>query len=76
MAKGKKFSVAGRVCMDQFVIDIGDLDFSAGDEVILFGDPAKSEPDVEEWAKASQSIGYEIVTRLGPRVPRIYLNEI
>lgn len=75
-AKGKNFSVAGRVCMDQFVIDIGDLDFSTGDEVILFGDPAKNEPDVEEWAKASQSIGYEIVTRLGPRVPRIYLNEI
>ena len=76
MANGKKFSVAGRVCMDQFVIDIGDLDFSTGDEVVLFGDPAKNEPDVEEWAKASQSIGYEIVTRLGPRVPRIYLNEI
>ena len=47
-----------------------------GDEVVLFGDPTKNEPDVEEWAKASQSIGYEIVTRLGPRVPRIYLNEI
>ena len=76
MVHGKKFSVAGRVCMDQFVIDIGDLDFSTGDEVVLFGDPAKNEPDVEEWAKASQSIGYEIVTRLGPRVPRIYLNEI
>ena len=76
MAKGKKFSVAGRVCMDQFVIDIGDLDFSTSDEVVLFGDPARNEPDVEEWAKASQSIGYEIVTRLGPRVPRIYLNEI
>ena len=76
LANGKKFSVAGRVCMDQFVIDIGDLDFSTGDEVILFGDPAQNEPDVEEWAKASQSIGYEIVTRLGSRVPRIYLNEI
>jgi len=76
LANGKKLSVAGRVCMDQFVIDIGDLDFSTGDEVILFGDPAQNEPDVEEWAKASQSIGYEIVTRLGSRVPRIYLNEI
>lgn len=76
LANGKKFSVAGRVCMDQFVIDIGDLDFSTGDEVILFGDPAQNEPDVEEWATASQSIGYEIVTRLGSRVPRIYLNEI
>ena len=76
LANGKKFSVAGRVCMDQFVIDIGELDFSTGDEVILFGDPAQNEPDVEEWAKASQSIGYEIVTRLGSRVPRIYLNEI
>ena len=76
LAKGKRFNVAGRVCMDQFVIDIGKLDFSTGDEVILFGDPARNEPDVEEWAKASQSIGYEIVTRIGPRVPRIYLNEI
>jgi len=76
LANGKKLSVAGRVCMDQFVIDIGDLDFSTGDEVILFGDPAQNEPDVEEWAKASQSIGYEIVTRLGSRVPRIYLNGI
>jgi alanine racemase len=76
LANGKLFKVAGRVCMDQFVIDIGELDFSAGDEVILFGDPARNEPDVELWAQASQSIGYEIITRLGPRVPRIYLNEI
>jgi alanine racemase len=76
VAKGKKFSVAGRVCMDQFVIDIGDLDLKMGEEVTLFGDVSKNEPDVEEWAKASMSIGYEIVTRLGPRVPRVYLNEI
>lgn len=76
LANGKKFKVAGRVCMDQFVIDIGDLNFSTGDEVILFGDPNKNEPDVEEWAKASQSIGYEIITRIGPRVPRIFVNEI
>ena len=76
VAKGKKFSVAGRVCMDQFVIDIGDLDIKMGEEVTLFGDVSKNEPDVEEWAKASMSIGYEIVTRLGPRVPRVYLNEI
>jgi len=68
--------VAGRVCMDQFVIDIGDLDLKMGEEVTLFGDVSKNEPDVEEWAKASLSIGYEIVTRLGPRVPRVYLNEI
>ncbi len=76
LANGKTFNVAGRICMDQFMIDIDDLDLQAGDEVILFGDPAKNHPDVEQWAKASQSIGYEIITRLGPRVPRIYLNEI
>jgi len=76
VVSGKKFKVAGRVCMDQFVLDIGDLNISAGEEVVLFGDPSKNEPDVEEWAKASQSIGYEIVTRLGPRVPKVYLNEI
>lgn len=72
---GKKFLVAGRVCMDQFVVDIGDHEVIMGDEAILFGDPAKGEPEVEEWARAAETIGYEIVTRLGQRVPKVYINE-
>ena len=70
----KRFTVSGRVCMDQFVVDIGDLDAKVGDLAILFGDPANAEPSVNEWATAAGTINYEIVTRLGPRVHRNYLN--
>lgn len=71
---GKKFTVAGRVCMDQFVVDIGDLDVKVGDEAVLFGDPENGEPSVNDWAEAAGTINYEIVTRLGHRVHRNYLN--
>lgn len=71
---GEVRRVAGRVCMDQFVLDINDLDVAVGDEVVLFGDPAKGEPGVEDWATAAGTIAYEIITRIGPRVPREYIN--
>ncbi|CAB4343433.1 unannotated protein [freshwater metagenome] len=74
LAGGKVLTVAGRICMDQFVLDIGDLDIRRGDEVVLFGDPATGAPAVEAWAQAAGTIGYEIVTRLGPRVVREYIN--
>lgn len=66
--------VAGRVCMDQFVVDVGGLQVQAGDEVVLFGDPAHGHPSVEDWAKAADTIGYEIITRLATRVHREYIN--
>jgi alanine racemase len=67
--------IAGRVCMDQFVLDIGDGDASAGQEVVLFGDETAGEPTAEDWAVASGTISYEIVTRLAPRLPRTYLGQ-
>jgi len=71
---GQILPVAGRVCMDQFVIDIGSLNVAAGDEVVLFGDPKRGEPSVEDWATAADTISYEIITRLGSRVARQYIN--
>ena len=71
---GKNFTVSGRVCMDQFVVDIGDLSANVGDDAVLFGDPANNEPSVNDWADAAGTINYEIVTRIGPRVHRNYLN--
>ena len=66
-------TIAGRVCMDQFVIDLGPgSSAQAGDVVTLFGG-APGEPTAQEWADATDTISYEIVTRLGPRVPRIHL---
>jgi len=73
---GKRAPLIGRVSMDQFVVDLG-INSSAktGDEVIVFGDGSSGEYTADEWAKASGTINYEIVTRIGSRVPRIYPRE-
>jgi alanine racemase len=67
-------TVSGTVCMDQFVVDLGpsDDDFAAGDEVVLFGPGDRGEPTAQDWADACGTISYEVVTRIGVRVPRVY----
>jgi alanine racemase len=72
---GRRFTVSGTVCMDQFVVDVGDLTVEPGDEVVLFGDGRGGEPTADEWAAVTGTINYEIVTRIGQRVPRIYSGE-
>ncbi|MGP4024723.1 alanine racemase [Actinomadura sp. 3N407] len=72
LAGGRRRTIAGRVCMDQFVIDVGDDPLSAGDEIVLFGPGDRGEPTAQEWADALGTISYEIVTRIGSRVPRAY----
>lgn len=75
LVDGRRNRVAGRVCMDQFVVDLGlDSDARAGDEVVLFGAVAGA-PSAQDWADATDTISYEIVSRLGPRVPRIHLGD-
>ncbi|PSK99117.1 alanine racemase [Haloactinopolyspora alba] len=64
--------VAGRVCMDQFVLDLRDDDVHAGDEVVLFGG-GDGEPSAQQWAEACGTLSYEIVTRFAPRLPRTYV---
>ncbi|MFE9803358.1 alanine racemase [Streptomyces goshikiensis] len=72
---GKVRTVAGRVAMDQFVVDLGPDDLvEAGDEAVLFGPGEGGEPTAEDWAQAADTIAYEIVTRIGGRVPRVYRN--
>lgn len=75
LVAGKWRTVAGRVAMDQFVLDLGGDTASAGDRVVLFGPGDHGEPTAEDWARAAGTIGYEIVTRIGSRVPRIYLDD-
>ena len=67
---GRRFTVAGTIAMDQFVVDVGDAHVAVGDEVVLFGDPTLGAPSATEWANAASTINYEIVTRIGPRVSR------
>jgi alanine racemase len=63
--------------MDQFVVDVGDAAVSEGDEIVLFGPGDDlAEPTADDWAGVTGTIGYEIVTRLGPRVPRTYVGTI
>ncbi|MGX1693947.1 alanine racemase [Microbacterium keratanolyticum] len=70
MINGRRFRVAGRIAMDQFVVDVGDHPVDVDDEVVLFGDPTLGVPSATEWADAARTINYEIVTRIGNRVPR------
>jgi alanine racemase len=76
LASGTQRRIAGRVCMDQFVLDVGDDPISAGDEVVLFGPGDGGEPTAQDWARAIDTIAYEIVSRIGPRVPRTYLGRL
>lgn len=75
LVAGKWRTVAGRVAMDQFVVDLGGDVAAPGDEAILFGPGDRGEPTAEDWARASGTIAYEIVTRVGSRVPRVYAGE-
>lgn len=72
--------VAGRVCMDQCVLDLegmaSDLGVDEGDTVVLFGPGQgedQAEPTADDWARAADTISYEIFTCLRSRIPRLYL---
>jgi len=77
-ATARVLRVAGRVCMDQFVLDLGpDATERAGDVVTLFGesdgvDRGAAVPNAEDWARAAGTISYEIVTGIGARAQRVY----
>lgn len=70
LVAGQRHTIAGRVCMDQLVLDVGAADVVAGDRVVLFGPGDDGEPTAQDWADAVGTISYEIVSRLGSRLPR------
>ena len=73
--RGQQVDQRGTICMDQFVVELGPAAVAeVGDEVVLFGSGREGEPTAEQWASWCGTIGYEIVTRIGSRVPRIYRN--
>ena len=74
LLNGETYPVAGRIAMDQFLLNVGDDPVAVGDHVVLFGDPALGQPSVHDWAAAANSIAYEIVTRLiGTRLEYEYV---
>jgi alanine racemase len=71
-ARGRRWPIAGTVCMDQLVVDFGDEPVAAGDEVVLFGPGDDGEPTAQEWGEALGTISYDLATGIGGRVPRVY----
>lgn len=70
---GRRAPIIGRVSMDQFVVDLGiTSEAKSGEWVTVFGPGKDGEYSADDWGAASQSNNYEIVTRIGPRVPRVY----
>ena len=75
--RGVHRPIVGRIGMDQFIVDVGDLapTVQLGETVVLFGDPAKGAPAVEVWADLMRTINYEIVVGIGDRVVRVPVEE-
>ncbi|MEH3143509.1 MAG: alanine racemase [Mycobacterium kyogaense] len=71
---GRRYPNVGRVCMDQFVVDLGPgpVGVSEGDEAILFGPGTRGEPTAQEWADLLGTINYEVVTSPRGRITRAY----
>lgn len=70
---GAVHPVAGRIAMDQFVVDAGDTEVAVGDAVVLFGNGSEGYPTAEDWAEAAGTINWELVTRIGGRTKRRYV---
>jgi alanine racemase len=68
--RGRRFPVAGRVSMDQIVIDTGDEVFPAGTSATVFGPGGGATPTIHDWARWAGTIPHTIVTGIGPRVRR------
>ena len=69
MIHQKKYPQVGRICMDQFMVNVGDDDIKVGDEVILLGDGIAAE-DLAQWMGTNE---YEVMTNISARVPRVYV---
>ena len=71
---GHRHPIAGTVTMDQITVDCGpDADVAPGDDVVLIGRQGTEEITAQEWADRLDTIAYEVVCGVGPRVPRVYV---
>ncbi len=75
LVAGRRYRVAGRIAMDQFVVDLTDSHPSPGQDVVVFGPGGSGEPTAQDWATAAGTIAYEIVSRMSQSIPRRYLND-
>ena len=71
LIRQKKYPQVGRICMDQFMVNVGDDEIEVGDEVILLGEGIRAE-DLAGWMGTNE---YEVMTNISARVPRVYISE-
>ncbi|MCE2526847.1 MAG: alanine racemase [Actinomycetia bacterium] len=71
---GQRFPLAGRVTMDQLLVEVGDHPVAVGDEAVLVGRQGEQILSIDDWARLSDTINYEVVSRIGPRLPRRYIS--
>lgn len=74
LIRGKKFPIVGTVCMDQFMVDVGQNEVYVGDEVVMIGKQANEELSLLEMARLCDTIPYEVLCLFNDRIPRIYLS--
>jgi alanine racemase len=70
LIRGQRCRVAGSVTMDQLIVDCGDVPVGSGDDVVLLGNQGDETIGADQLARQADTIGYEIVTGIGSRVPR------
>lgn len=74
LIRGQYANVVGRICMDQFMVDVSHIkDVAIGDEVVVFGKQGENTIPIEELAQITETINYEVMCMIGKRVPRIYV---
>jgi alanine racemase len=74
LIKGRRYPLAGNVTMDQLVVDVGDDDVALGDDVVLLGRDGAEVITADEWAQWANTISWEILGRIGARVPRVVVD--
>jgi len=73
LIKGKRYPIAGRVCMDLTLVDVGNSSIKPGDEVALIGRQGNEAISTDDVAKLADTISYEVICGIGKRVPRVYI---
>lgn len=73
LIRGQRYKIVGRICMDQFMVNINRDEAYVGDDVVIFGEDGKEKISVDDVAKKCNTISYEILTGLNTRIPREYL---
>lgn len=72
LIRGRRFPIAGSICMDQFMVDVGDAEVYVGDEAVLIGKQGDEEIGLQEIAVLCDTIPYEVLCLFNERIPRFY----